>query len=238
MTTSTERPAEVATRTGPGQWEGDVLKGARNGSAVGTLVERTTRLGLLARMDGPEAASAYFTRKLRRVPAPLRNTLTDDRGKEMVEHQRLAHRLAIQVFFTDPHSLWQRGSNEHTHGLLRQDLPKGTSLSGYTKRELNALAPRLNSRPRNVSVLPPRWRSMRNCAIIHPLHLELETATSFLLQTEPNSIECEAWIDVSRLCAAERFGPQATGTSTQSSLAKSFTNLRKKFRKISDKDIG
>jgi hypothetical protein len=79
---------------------------------------------------------------------------------------------------------------------------------------------------------------MRNCAIIHPLHLELETATSFLLQTEPNSIECEAWIDVSRLCAAERFGPQATGTSTQSSLAKSFTNLRKKFRKISDEDIG
>lgn len=150
MTPIIERPADVATRTVPGHWEGDLLKGARNGSAVGTLVERTTRLVLLARMDGTDAASAYrgFTKKLRRVPVPLRKTLTYDRGKEMADHERLAQRLAIQVFFADPHSPWQRGTNENTNGLLRQYLPKGTDLSRYTQRELNAIAHRLNTRPR------------------------------------------------------------------------------------------
>jgi transposase, IS30 family len=150
MTPITARPAEVATRTVPGHWEGDLLKGARNGSAVGTLVERTTRLVLLARMDGTDALSAYrgFTKKLRHVPAPLRKTLTYDRGKEMADHARLAHRLAIQIFFADPHSPWQRGTNENTNGLLRQYVPKGRDLSRYTQRELNAIAHRLNTRPR------------------------------------------------------------------------------------------
>ena len=150
MTPITERPADVATRTVPGHWEGDLLKGSRNGSAVGTLVERTTRLVLLAKMDGTDAVSAYrgFTKKLRQVPAPLRKTLTYDRGKEMAEHERLAQRLAIQIFFADPHSPWQRGTNENTNGLLRQYLPKGTDLSRYTQRELNAIAHRLNTRPR------------------------------------------------------------------------------------------
>jgi IS30 family transposase len=150
MTLIAERPVEVATRTVPGHWEGDLLKGARNGSAVGTLVERTTRLVLLARLDGTDALSARegFTRKLKHVPTPLRKTLTYDRGKEMAEHERLAQRLAIRVFFADPHSPWQRGTNENTNGLLRQYLPKGTDLSGYTQRELNAIAQRLNTRPR------------------------------------------------------------------------------------------
>lgn len=150
ITPIADRPADVASRTVPGHWEGDLLKGARNGSAVGTLVERTTRLVLLARMDGTDAARAYqgFTKKLRHVPAPLRKTLTYDRGKEMAEHERLAHRLSIQVFFADPHSPWQRGTNENTNGLLRQYLPKGTDLSKYTPRELNAIAHRLNTRPR------------------------------------------------------------------------------------------
>jgi IS30 family transposase len=145
-----ERPADVATRTVPGHWEGDLLKGARNGSAVGTLVERMTRLVILARMEGTDATSARqgFTRKLRHVPAALRKTLTYDRDKEMAEHERLAQRLAIRVFFADPHSPWQRGTNENTNGLLRQYLPKGTDLSGYTQRELNAIAYRLNTRPR------------------------------------------------------------------------------------------
>ena len=144
------RPAEVATRTVPGHWEGDLIKGARHGSAVGTLVERTTRLVLLARMDGTDARSACegFTKKLRHVPALLRKTLTYDRGKEMARHEWLARRLKIQVFFADPYSPWQRGTNENTNGLLRQYLPKGTDLSGYTQRELNAIAPRLNTRPR------------------------------------------------------------------------------------------
>ncbi len=150
MTPITDRPAEVATRTVPGHWEGDLLKGARNGSAVGTLVERTTRLVILARMDGTDAQSACegFAKKLRQIPAPLRKTLTYDRGKEMAAHEQLAQRLAIRIFFADPHAPWQRGTNENTNGLLRQYLPKGTDLSGYTQRELNAIAHRLNTRPR------------------------------------------------------------------------------------------
>ncbi len=134
MTPIAARPAEVASRTAPGHWEGDLIKGARNASAVGSLVERTTRLVILARLDGTDARSARqgFTRKLTPVPAPLRKTLTYDRGKEMAEHERLAQRLAIQVFFADPHSPWQRGTNENTNGLLRQYLLKGTDLSGYT----------------------------------------------------------------------------------------------------------
>jgi transposase, IS30 family len=142
MTPIAERPAEVATRTVPGHWEGDLIKRARNGSAVGTLVERTTRLVILARMTGTDARSARegFTKKLRHVPAPLRKTLTYDRGKVMAEHERLAARLSIRVFFADPYSLWQRGTNENINGLLRQYLPKGTDLSGYTQRELNAIA--------------------------------------------------------------------------------------------------
>ena len=150
MTPITERPAEVATRMVPGHWEGDLIKGARNGSAVGTLVERTTRLVILARMDGTDARRARegVTKKLRHVPAPLRKTLTYDRGKEMAEHERLAERLAIRVCFADPYSPWQRGTTENTNGLLRQYLPKGTDLSGYTPRELNTIAHRLHTRPR------------------------------------------------------------------------------------------
>ena len=150
MTPIAERPPEVATRTVPGHWEGDLIKGARNGSAVGTLVERTTRLVMLARMEGTDARSARegFTKKLRHVPALLRKTLTYGWGKEMAEHERLAERLAIQIFFADPYSLWQRGTNENTNGLLRQYLPKGTDLSGYTQRELSAVADRPNTPPR------------------------------------------------------------------------------------------
>ncbi len=150
MTSIAERPANVATRIVPGHWEGDLLKGARNKSAIGTLVERTTRLVILARMEGTDATSARqgFTKTLRHVPAALRNTLTYDRGKEMAEHEQLAQRLAIQIFVADPYSPWPRGTNENTNGLLRQYLPKGTDLSGYTQREWNAIAYRLNMRPR------------------------------------------------------------------------------------------
>ncbi|MBC7840172.1 MAG: IS30 family transposase [Nitrospiraceae bacterium] len=127
MTPMTERPAEVATRTVPGHWEGDLIKGARSGLAVETLVERTTRLVILARMERTDARSARegFTKKLRHVPAFLRKTLTYDRGKEVAEHKRLAERLAIQIFFADPYRPWQRGTNENTNGLLRQYLPNG-----------------------------------------------------------------------------------------------------------------
>ncbi len=150
MTPIAERPAEVAIRTVFGHWEGDLIKGACNGSDVRTLVERTTRLVILAWMTGTDVRSARenFTKKLRHVPALLRQTLTYDQGKEMAEHERLAERLAIRIFFADPYSPWQRGTNENTNGLLRQYLPKGTDLSGYTQRELNAIAHRLNTRPR------------------------------------------------------------------------------------------
>ena len=116
---------------------------------------------------------------MRGVPALLRNTLTYDRGKEMAEHERLAERLAIRIFFADPYSPWQRGTNENTNGLLRQYLPKGTDLSGYTQRELNAIAHRLNTRPRKCLDFATPLEVMRNCALIHPLHLELETAPLF-----------------------------------------------------------
>lgn len=113
-------------------------------------MERTTRLVILARMEGTDATRARegFIKKLRHVPASLRKILTYDRGKEMAEHERLAQRLAIRVFVADPHALWQRGTNENTNGLLHQYLPKGTALSGYSQRELNAIAHRLNTRPR------------------------------------------------------------------------------------------
>jgi len=101
-------------------------------------------------MEGtdPRRTRQGFTKKLRHVLALLRKTLTDDRGKEMAEHERLAQRLSIQVFFADPYSPWPRGTNENTNGLLRQDLPKGTDLSGTTQREPNVIAHRLNTRPR------------------------------------------------------------------------------------------
>jgi IS30 family transposase len=126
MTPIAERPADVATRIVPGHWEGDLIKGARNGSAVGTLVERTTRLVILPRMEGTDARSARegFTKKLRHVPALLRKTLTYDRGKEMAEHERLTKRLAIQVFFADLYSPWQRGTNENTTSCCVSICPK------------------------------------------------------------------------------------------------------------------
>jgi IS30 family transposase len=150
MTPIAARLAEVASRTVPGHWEGHLIKGARNASAVGSLVERTTHLIILAHMAGTDAGSARegFTRILRHAPALLRQTLTYDRGNEMAEHERLAQRLAIQVGVADPHSPWQRGTNENINGLLRQYLPKGTDLSDYTQRQLNAPAHRLKTSPR------------------------------------------------------------------------------------------
>lgn len=178
MTPITERPAEVATRTVPGHWEGDLLKGARKGSAVGTLVERMTRLVLLAKMEGTDAESAYrgFAKKLRHVPVALRHTLTYDRGKEMATHERLAKRLAIRVFFADPHSPWQRGTNENTNGLLRQYLPKGSDLSSGTQRELNVIADRLNTRPRKGLNFATPLEVYAHVRHRSPLHLDLETA--------------------------------------------------------------
>ena len=147
-----ERPAEAEGRQVPGHWEGDLIKGAGNRSAVGTLVERTSRYVVLARMDGTGADAALegFARKLRRVPACVRKTLTYDQGKEMARHEELARRTGVRVYFADPRSPWQRPSNENANGLIREYLPKGTDLSGVSQAELNAIARRLNNRPRKV----------------------------------------------------------------------------------------
>ena len=144
------RPPEVDDRVMPGHWEGDFIKGAGNQSSVGVLVERTSRLVLLAKMEDATAASALagFTAKLNSIAAPLRQSFTYDQGKEMTRHQELSAATGVRVYFCDPHSPWQRGTCENTNGLLRQYLPKGTDLSIYSQDELDAIADSLNSRPR------------------------------------------------------------------------------------------
>ncbi|MBN3763321.1 IS30 family transposase [Burkholderia sp. Ac-20365] len=144
------RPPEADDRVMPGHWEGDFIKGANNGSAVGVLVERSSRLVLLARMDDATAASALagFSAKLNSIAAPLRQSLTYDQGKEMACHEQLAAATGVKVYFCDPHSPWQRGTCENTNGLLRQYLPKGTDLSVYSQDDLDAIADSLNARPR------------------------------------------------------------------------------------------
>ena len=145
-----DRPPEIEERLVPGHWEGDLIKGAFNRSAVGTLVERSTLFTVLARMDTASAESAVkgFGQVLNRIDAQQRLSLTYDRGREMATHQRLSEATGVKVYFADPHSPWQRGINENTNGLLRQYLPKGSDLSGYTQKALDAIAWKLNTRPR------------------------------------------------------------------------------------------
>lgn len=147
-----ERPVEVEARLVPGHWEGDVLKGRANGSAVGSLVERTTRLVLLARLPGLDSRSVVqgFARKLQRIPQALRKSMTYDQGREMARHELLSTKLQLRVYFADPHSPWQRGTNENTNGLLRQYLPKSADLARLSQHELNVIAARLNNRPRQT----------------------------------------------------------------------------------------
>lgn len=147
-----ERPVEIEDRHIPGHWEGDLIKGAGNRSAVGTLVERHSRYLILVRVDdgSAEAVCRGMARQFRRLPQALRKTLTYDRGKEMAQHERLAEKTALRIYFADPHSPWQRGSNENTNGLLRQYLPKGMDLSTLTQADLNRIARKLNTRPRKL----------------------------------------------------------------------------------------
>ena len=144
------RPPKVDDRVMPGHWEGDFIKGAGNKSSVGVLVERTSRLVLLAKMDDATAASALagFSAKLNSIAAPLRKSFTYDQGKEMSRHVDLAQQTGVKVYFCDPHSPWQRGTCENTNGLIRQCLPKGTDLSVFSQAERDGIADSLNSRPR------------------------------------------------------------------------------------------
>lgn len=146
-----ERPAEAADRAVPGHWEGDLLAGSGN-SFIATLVERHSRYTLLARVNGTESAGVVdaLIAQVRKLPAHLVSTLTWDRGHELAQHKRFTVATDVQVYFCDPRSPWQRGTNENTNGLLRQYFPKGTNLSGYSQRQLNAVAKKLNGRPRET----------------------------------------------------------------------------------------
>ena len=145
-----ERPAEAEDRAVPGHWEGDLIVGANNGSAIGTLVERSTRFVLLIHLPGRRTAEELYraiTPTIADLPEQLRRSLTWDNGKEMAMHKQIAIDAGIAIYFADPHSPWQRGSNENTNGLLRQYFPKSTSLRRYGPDDLAAVARQLNGRP-------------------------------------------------------------------------------------------
>jgi len=146
-----ERPADVEDRAVPGHWEGDLVFGGGN-SQIATLVERQTRYVMLVKVGGKDTETVVkaLIKNARKLPQELYKSLTWDRGKEMAAHKRFTMATDIQVFFCDPQSPWQRGSNENTNGLLRQYMPKGIDISGYSQLQLNAIARQLNERPRKT----------------------------------------------------------------------------------------
>jgi IS30 family transposase len=158
MVMISQRPAEAADRAVPGHWEGDLIIGRDGGSQIGTLVERSTRYCLLLHLpdskDAATVAHAMIT-TITTLPAQLRRSITWDQGAELARHQQITLATDMAIYFCDPHSPWQRGSNENTNGLLRQYFPKGTDLSVHSAEHLAAVAAELNDRPRHTL----GWRS-------------------------------------------------------------------------------
>lgn len=147
-----DRPSEVEERLLPGHWEGDLIKGARNQSSIGVLVDRSTLFLALVKLDGCTAAETLegFINAFSELPAGAKRTLTYDQGKEMALYKELACETGLSIYFADPRSPWQRGICENTNGLLRQYLPKGTDLSVHSQAKLNAIARQMNTRPRKT----------------------------------------------------------------------------------------
>lgn len=147
-----ERPKEVADRTIPGHWEGDLMIGRRNASAIGTLVERTTRMTFIVKLKNQDAMTIRkaFSQEFRHLQKGLKRTLTYDQGGEMAQHKLFTKETKITVYFAHPHSPWERGTNENTNSLLRQYFPKGTDFSKISKNRLKQVQDELNDRPRKT----------------------------------------------------------------------------------------
>lgn len=147
-----QRPPEANARKIPGHWEGDLMMGSANHSALGTLVERTTRKVMLVKLKHQDSATVRraFAQKLRHLPKGLKRSLTYDQGREMAEHKLFTAQTKVHVYFADPHSPWQRGSNENTNGLLRQYFPRGTNFSKVSNQRINKVQELLNNRPRKT----------------------------------------------------------------------------------------
>jgi len=147
-----ERPKEVADRTIPGHWEGDLMIGPRNASAIGTLVERTTRMTFIVKLNNQDALTVRkaFAEEFRQLPKGLKQTLTYDQGAEMAQHKLFSKDTEINVYFAHPNSPWERGTNENTNSLIRQYFPKGTDFSRISKNRLKEVQDELNDRPRKT----------------------------------------------------------------------------------------